>query len=218
MRTTERLRRLKEWVEQELCAGREMKTPSEDMDVTKIVRQKPRCYLAWQPTRPDMTGALRIDPINVCPGILIMPRASYAKNMEEKRFDRYNKVFRPPHMGQSLSVDILFSVYEPGIRMPGFIESAESEKGLDLSLLKEGTEEGLNTLLNWMDDCIGKLLGSRGIPHTDMFVDEATIMYSLYADQNYIVDKRPLYYGFITAAFNCYADDTPNNTINQYLE
>lgn len=87
MRTSERLRKLKQWIENELCEGREMKTPAPDMDITKIVRQKPQCFLAWQPTRPDETGVLRIDPINVCPGILIMPRLSNAKYVEEKRFD-----------------------------------------------------------------------------------------------------------------------------------
>lgn len=51
MRTSERLRKLKQWIENELCEGREMKAPAPDMDITKIVRQKPQCFLAWQPTR-----------------------------------------------------------------------------------------------------------------------------------------------------------------------
>lgn len=127
-------------------------SPGPDMDITQIVRQKPQCFLAWQPTRPDETGTLRIDPINVCPGILIMPRLSNAKYVEEKRFDRYNNVHRPQELGQTLAVDILFSVYEPGVRLPGFIDSAESENGLDMSLFVEGTEQGLFTLTDWMDD------------------------------------------------------------------
>ena len=152
MRTSERLRKLKQWIEKELCEGREMKAPAPDMDITQIVRQKPQCFLAWQPTRPDETGTLRIDPINVCPGILIMPRLSNAKYVEEKRFDRYNNVHRPQELGQTLAVDILFSVYEPGIRLPGFIDSAESENGLDMSLFVEGTEQGLFTKTAWMVD------------------------------------------------------------------
>ena len=217
MRTTERLRKLKEWVEQELCAGREMKTPSADMDIAKILYQEPKCFLAWQPTRMDETGEMYIDLINVCPGILIMPKASLAKAIEEKRFDRYNNVHRPPSLGQTLSVDMLFSVYEPGIRLPGFVESAESEGGLDLSKIREGTEEGLFTMLNWMDDCIEKLLSQKFIPHTDLFVDEASVVYSLYTDQKYVVDKRPIYYGFITVTFDCYAEESNNNSMEQYL-
>lgn len=218
MRTSERLRKLKQWIEKELCEGRIMKTPPQDMDITKIVRQKPQCFLAWQPTRPDETGVLRVDPINVCPGILVMPRASNAKYVEEKRFDRYNDVHRPQELGQTLAVDILFSVYEPGVRLPGFIDSAESENGLDMSLFIEGTEQGLFTLTDWMDDCIEKLLGQKFIPKTDLFVNEATMAYSLYTDQSFVVDKRPLYYGFVTVTFNCYAEEGTNNSIEQLLK
>lgn len=217
MRTSERLRKLKAWVEKELCAGRIMKAPDEDMDFTKIVRQEPRCYLAWSPTRPDHTGLLHIDPINVCPGILIMPRSAHAKYAEEKRFDRYSGVHRPQELGQNLSVDILFSVYEPGVRLPGFIDGADSPQGLDMSLLKEGTEEGLFTLTDWMDDCIQKLLGQKMIPHTDLSVIEASMLYSLYSDQSFVVDKRPLYYGFVTVDFSCYAEEGSNNQFEKLL-
>lgn len=218
MRTSERLRKLKKWVEAELCAGRQMKAPAPDMDITKIVRQEPRCYLAWQPTRPDQTGNLNIDPINVCPGILIMPKAAHAKYVEEKRFDRYNNVHRPQELGQGLSVDILFSVYEPGVRLPGFIDSAESENGLDMSLFMEGTEQGLFTLTDWMDDCIEKMLGSKFIPQTDLFVNQASMLYSLYTDQSFVVDKRPLYYGFVTVDFSCYAEEGVNNSLENFLK
>ena len=218
MRTSERLRKLKQWIEKELCDGREMKAPPPDMDITEIVRQKPQCFLAWQPTRPDQTGHLLVDPINVCPGILVMPRASRAKYVEEKRFDRYNNIHRPQELGQTLAVDILFSVYEPGIRLPGFIDSAESENGLDMSLLMEGTEQGLFTLTDWMDDCIEKLLNQKFIPQTDLFVNEASMLYSLYTDQSFVVDKRPLYYGFVTVDFSCYAEEGVNNSLENFLK
>ena len=218
MRTRERLLKLKGWVEGELCAGRIMKAPSEDMDFTKIVRQEPKCYIAWNPTRPDQTGMFHVDPVNVCPGILIMPRIAHAKFTEEKRFDRYNNIHRPQELGQTLAVDILFSVYEPGIRLPGFIDSAESGNGLDMSLLVEGTEEGLFALTDWMDDCIEKLLGQKIIPQTDLFVNEASMAYSLYTDQSFVVDKRPIYYGFVSVDFSCYAEEGVNRSIDQYLE
>ena len=88
MRMTERLRALKAFLEKELCEGREMKAPAEDYNITKIVRQQPRVYLGWQPTRPDKTGNYQIDPANVTSGIVVMPNMSYAQNPEEKRFDR----------------------------------------------------------------------------------------------------------------------------------
>lgn len=218
MRTTERLTKLKAWIENELCKGREMKAPAENNNIAEIVRQEPRCFLAWQPTRPDVTGNLRIDPLNVCPGIVVMPKASYAKHVEEKRFDRYNKVFRPQEMGNMLCVDILFSIYEPGIRLPGFVDSAKSGKGLDLTLLQEGTEQGLFTLCNWMDDCKEALLTQKQIPGTDLIVDEESVGYSLYSDQSYVVDKRPLYYGFITVNFYGHADEGINSGIRRCLD
>lgn len=217
MRSTERLRKLKQWVIDTLCEGRIMKAPAPNMDITKIVRQQPGCYLAWSPTRPDKTGLLPTDPINVCPGILIMPNASKVKDMEEKRFDRYNKVYRPQELGQALNVSMLFSVYEPGVRLPGFIDSAGNPDGLDMSLLMEGTEEGLMTLMNWMDDCTQALLAAQTIPKTDLYVREASMVYSLYTDQSFVVDKRPIFYGFVNVEFGCYAEEGVNPTIDDYL-
>jgi hypothetical protein len=218
MRTSERLRGLKAWVDQTLCEGREMKTPAPDGDITRIERQRPKCYLAWYPTRPDQTGRMEANPANACPGILIMPNASKVKDMEEKGFDRYNKVYRPQELGQELSVSILFSVYEPGIRLPGFIDSADSPEGLDMSLIQEATEEGLLTLLDWMDDCKEALLNAGHIPKTDLFVREESAVYSLYTDQSFVMDKRPIFYGFVNVIFGCYADAGVNPNVNQYLE
>ena len=180
MRTVERLTKLKKWMEKELCEGRKMKTPAPNMNIAEIIWEKPKCFLAWTPMRLDSTGAPRNDMASAaCPGIIIMPNQAYAKYMEEKRFDRYNNVHRPQDMGQHLSVSILFSVYEPGTRLPGFADSAkEKGNGLDLSLIIEGTEQGLFTLMDWMDDCMQALLGQRMIPETDLFVEESTMTVS----------------------------------------
>ena len=218
MRTSQRLRGLKAWATRRLCAGRMMKTPAPGNDITKIVRQEPRCYLAWYPTRPDQTGRMDADPNSVCPGILIMPNASKVKDMEVKRFDRYNDVHRPRDLGQELNVSMLFSVYEPGVRMPGFIDSAASPEGLDMALLQEGTEEGLLTLLDWMDDCREALLEDLHIPGTDLFVREESAVYSLYTDQSFVVDKRPIFYGFVNVGFGCYASDGVNPAAKKLLE
>lgn len=219
MRSTERLRKLKAWAQKELCDGRKMKAPSPTLRLDEITYQEPRCYLGWEPRRPDTTGYEPDAPFSVCPGILIMPAPSKGKDMEEKRFDRYGGVHRPKGLGQTLSVSILFSVYEPGNRLEGFTESAKNEnaQGMNLDLLTEGTEDGLFTLYNWMDDCVEKLLGIKQIPHTDLFVHEETIVYSPYTDQSFVVDKRPLFYGFVNVEFGCYANEGTNPAINEYL-
>lgn len=218
MRTSERLRGLKKWAEANLCEGRSMKAPAPNMDIGEIVYQEPRCYLGFAPSRKDTTGFSPDDSVSVAPGIIIMPTQSYAKYMEEKRFDRYNNVHRPSLMGSHLSVTILFSVYEPGIRLPGFTDSVgERGRGLDMSLIMEGTEQGLITLFDWMDDCKEYLLRDMMIPETDLSVEEETITTSMYTDQNYVVDRRPIFYGFINVSFNGYADHGNNRSIERFL-
>ncbi|MCE5342210.1 MAG: hypothetical protein LLF96_01290 [Eubacteriales bacterium] len=216
MRTSERLRLLKEWVQKELCDGRSMKAPGVKMAIGDIRRQEPKCYIGWTPRRPDGTVGSETDPLSVAPGILIMPNPSKAKFMEEKRFDRYNDVHRPKELGQTLAVSILFSVYEPGTRLLGFMDSMK-DGAMDMSLITEGTEEGVLTLFNWMDDCMEKLLGQKFIPHTDLFVNEESLYYALYTDQSYVVDRRPLFYGFVNVEFGCYTEESANPDIEKHL-
>ena len=222
MRTRTRLMGLKKWLYEELCEGRNMKAPAPNMDIGKIERKEPKVYLGWAPARLDKTGLLQEDAASVCPGIIVMPNQAYVKYMEEKRFDRYNNVHRPPDMGQHFSCSILFSVYEPGVRLPGFIDSMDEKGGgLDLSLIKEGTEEGLFTLTDWMDDCMEKLLRDKSIPKTDLILPDNVmpgLTYSMYTDQNYVVDRRPIYYGFVNVDFACYAETGVNSEIRRLID
>lgn len=217
MRTTERLDRFAEWTYENLCKGRKMKTPANGMDFSQIVKEEPKVYVGYYPMRPDETDEwAEQNAMNTSPSILIMPTHSYVKYMEEKRFDRYNNVHRPGMLGQGLNCQVLFSVYEDGVRMPGFIDKLE-EGEFDKTLVREGTRDGLYTLLNWMDDFKSALLGVKFIPKTDLFLDEANMTYGLYADQKYITDKRPLYYGFVNVAFQCYADEAQNKELEDLL-
>lgn len=219
MRTSERLDALEHFLYERLCKGRMMKSPAQDYDITGMTLEEPRCFTGYYPARPDQTGQIDYNNVlTLCPSILIMPYVSHAKSMEEKRFDRYNGVSRPKDLGQTLAVQLLFCVYEPGVRLPGFNESAESESGLDMTLLMEGTKAGMQTLFNWMDECMELLLGQMDIPQTDLFLLEESFTYAPHTDQSYIVDKRPLYYGVMNVTFGCYADAGRNNTLEAYLK
>lgn len=218
MRTTERLTKFAQWTYETVCKGRQMKTPAPGMDFTQIVKQEPSVYIGYYPMRLDESGWQQMDEVNVAPGILIMPTHSYVKYTEEKRFDRYNHVSRPQALGQGLNLQVLFSVYEDGVRMPGFIRKWEKDQEFDLTLVREGTQDGLYTLLNWMDDFKTALLGQKMIPHTDLFLDEASMTYGLYSDQKYINDKRPLFYGFVNLGFQCYAEEGQNREIDKFLD
>lgn len=219
MRTRQRLTALRKWTQETVCAGRLMKTPGRDEDgnedITVIARQEPVAFIGWYPMRPDSTGILRNDPMNVCPGILISQIPDNAKYMEDQKYDQYKNARRPQELGQWLNVSILFSVYEPGIRLPGFIQSAET--GLDMSKIIEGTEEGFFTLTDWMDDFKDSLIAAKAIPGSDLFVDEKSITYGPLTESGYIDDKRPIYYGFVSARFQCYSENKNESFINQYL-
>ena len=207
MRTEERLRKLCEWTYNTICRGRKMKTPAPNMDVRQIARQEPKVFLSFAPMRKDESNFYgEIDPLNVSPGIIIAPNFGYWKYMEEQRFDRYNNVHRPKEMGQSLSCQVLFFVYEDGVRLPGFVESARNG-AYDMSLIAEGTQEGFLTLMNWMDDFRDALLSQKSIPETDMFLNEAEATTSLYSDQKFIADRRPAFIGISSVTFQCHADE-----------
>lgn len=158
-------------------------------------------------------------PANVVPSILIMPNASHVKYIREQRFDRYNNISRSQEMAQELNLSILFSVYEPGVRLPGFTDSQDPDTGeFDLTLLDEGTEEGLFTLTNWMDDFKDTLLSIKRIPGSDLSLQTTDMYYSLYTDQSYVVDKRPIYYGYINVIFDCYVDEHQNPEVDKFLQ
>lgn len=219
MRMNERLQGMKNWIYKELCEGREMKTIPASRKVTEIVTAEPKVYLGWAPRWLDKTGNLRAEPENVAPGIIIMPTMAHAAYTEEKRYDRYESINRNKQMGQQFSVSMLFSVYEPGVRYPGFAESAhESGRGLDLSLIGDGTEQGLFTLMDWMNDAMILMLNQKMVPNTDLSLDEESLTYSLFTDQAYIVDRRPIYYGFVAAKYICYVETGDPVQIEQYLQ
>lgn len=212
-RSRERLKALQTWTRDTVCKGRIMKAPGKS--ITDIERQEPDVYLGFYPTRPDETGKkFCVDQFSTVPGVLIIPMPSQLKNVEDRRFDTYNHIHRSQEYGQWLNVSILFAVYEPGIRLPLFKESG----GSDMSKFKEGTEEGLLTLMDWMDDFCESLLAAKTIPGTDLTLDEASAEYGPYAGTDFDVDKRPIFYGIVNVKFQCYANQKEAKTIDPYLD
>lgn len=187
-----------------------MKAPGERNDIRDVREQEPQCYLAWYPTRPERSGFADNDPLSVCPSILIMPNAAHFSKVDDKRQD----VHHSKDLCDTLSVSILMSVYEPGVRLPGFIDD---HGNVDMTRIMEGSEQGLFTLLDWMDDLQKALLSTKAIPHSDLFLSEESGVRSLYTEQSFVVDKRPIYYGFINVEFKCYAEQGGTTAINSLL-
>lgn len=220
MRTIERLRAIRDWAQSNLCEGRQMKAPGKDMHITDIRTQEPRVFIGWQPALPmELRGlAENGEAETVCPAITIMLAPSDGKKLDERRFDAYNHIARPKSLGRTLCVTMLFSVYEPGIRMPGFVtEGEDGETEIDMEKYHDGTEAGQAALMDWMDECMDLLIAQHNIPDSDLTLHEDKLTYSLYTDQNYVVDRRPIYYGFVNAEFGCYADNRAQTEIEQYL-
>lgn len=214
MTTRERLLALKKWATDNLCQGKMLKAPGKD--VTLDTYQEPRVYLAWPPSRGNQTGWGQPDPVNVAPGILIAPGTLYAKKPETDSNDLYKKLHRPEELGEAQSFSLLFIVYEPGVRLPGF-EDAAKKGMLDISKLEESTEEGLFTLTDWMDECKKKLMTSGGIPGTDMYLMARYLTAEPYSEGGYISDKRPYYYGFVSATFGGYSEKGAFSPVDELL-
>ena len=221
MRTGTRLTRLQKWTYNTVCKGRKMKIPPPHMDITKYNEPgEPSVFLGYAPMRMDETGTLvKPDPLYVAPAITLMLDSSAAAYMEDKRFDRYNNVHRPKAYGQQVNIQALFTVYEDGVRMPGFIDRVEKDpEDFDMSLIKEGTSEGFLTLLDWMDDFKDALIEAGCIPNTDMMVNEESIVYTLREDQKYMTDNRPMYNGFVNVQFMCYVERGQNQDIKRIID
>ncbi len=217
MRTSTRLKAMQKWVFKELCEGRKMKTPAPDGDITQIVKQEPQVFVGWMPMRSDKTVYSRDDFPNVVPSITLMPAPSYVRHMEEHRFDRYDHINRMNELSQQLTVQVLFQIYEDGVRLPGFVGKAKSGQGMDMSLIQEGSLEGLSTLEDWISEFKYKLLGERTIPGTDMFLDEESATYALFSDEKYIADLRPIFVGMVNVTFYCFTERKVNDKIRKLL-
>lgn len=212
MRTTERMTKMKAWLYEELCKGRDYKCPVlNSADAPKIddfTRTEPKVFLAWTPLTPGKAP----DMLNTAPSLTLMPTNGYIRYNEEQRFDRYRKISRPPDFGETITTQILFTLYEPGIREVGFAESIAAGTP-DLSLLKDGTEAGFLQLINWMDDCKELIRREQCVPGTDLILEDKDAIWAMYTDQNYIVDRRPYYYGFVNVTWRGYA--SPGNDHGQ---
>lgn len=221
MRTYARLQGLAEWTYQQVCQGRRMKAEPPNRDITQWQEPvEPSVYIAYAPKRYDESNLQELieQAHSVAPSILIMPTAANVKFVEPQRFDQYNGVHRPQDYGQHLNVQALFTVYEDGLRLPGFIDKYERSGCMDTKLVREGTQEGLQTLLDWMDDFKEQLLTQQLIPGTDLLLEEPNFVYGMRSDQRYIADTRPLYYGLCDIGFSCVADSGENPEIAALLD
>ena len=113
MTTRQRLEALEKWAEERLCRGREYKSPDPDGDITRVKLTEPKVYLGWFPGRGPRTEDWEEAP-NEAPGILIAPGTTCGQKVEVRRFDENSRVRRPPELGQTVQISMMFCIYEPG--------------------------------------------------------------------------------------------------------
>ncbi len=214
MTTHQRLEGLKNWCEKELCRGRLMKAPADDGDLKKWAWVEPKCFINYYPvlTPSDFSE------FYVAPSILICQGLGRIKFTEEEKYDQYRSISRPQELGQSLPVTLIFSVYDQGTRLPGFIPQLR-EGNFDEDLIVEGTQAGMETLNRWMDEAMRKLIGQGHVPGTDLFLNRKIEdgCYGPLQEAHYVKDMRPSYIGLIQAEYNCYAEEEPSEEILRCL-
>jgi hypothetical protein len=209
-KTRERLEALKAWVYENVCKGKEMKTPGADDATTQTA--EPRCFVGTYPHRLNADGAP--EPYNTAPSILIVPTPSYAMLVKEERFDRYANIKREQQMGGQLSVEFILAVYDPGTRNE---YAQESGKASDIA---DNGDDGFYTMTDWQDELKEKLLGVKQMPGTDLFVWPASIGYGPHMVQDSMKDDWPLYLGYVTLTLGHYATEAEgmNDALAQILD
>ena len=221
MRTYARLRALAAWTDKTVCRGHLFKQEPKDRDITNFEEKvEPAVYIAYTPKRYDESNAMElIERLeSAAPSIIIMPTASHVKYVEPQRFDQYKGIHRPKEMGQELNVQVLFTLYEDGVRLPGFIEKYERTGEFDISLVREGTQEGLQALLDWMDEFKDAMLVQQIVPNSDLILSEDDFNWGMRTNQNSIADDRPLYFGLFNIGFNCVAEYRLSEEISAILD
>lgn len=173
-----------------------MKAPGESLG--DIIYRRPEIYTAFYPDRTPAASMRAESGAYSAPSILMMLAPSNARNMEPERFDRRDGIIRPMDLGGKLGISLLFSVYEPGVRQPGF-------DGNDPDLIADPGAEGFFTVTDWMDEVSAALIAAQNVPGSDLFLWEGSLTYSPYMEGGYISDTRPIYYGIMNMVFGHYA-------------
>lgn len=208
MLTSARIEAVRAWCEEELCNGRTMKSPGKGGKATEVQYVKPRAFAGFQPRRRGREQEM----FSVAPSITIMLAPSQAMRDREKRFDKYSGIHRANELGATMALQFLFTVYEPGDRNEDFAQTGSYDD------IEEPGAMGYYLLLDWMDELRELLMGVGTIPKTDLAVNTGEVYYAPFMSENTVVDRRPVYNGFVTAEFNTYVGGAPNERVRDLLD
>ena len=212
MRNRERFQKFGEWVRENCCKGREMKTPvtgGRDYDVKWA---EPQCFVGN--LYPLMSA--RADAASVTPSILVMCGGGDGAGETSEYLDSRQHINRPDEVGETLEFQLVHAIYEPGTRtgkMTGERETPhESMEWNDLC------DEGSMVLVDWMDDTKAALLGADSIPGTDLIIRRKSVRWEPLKENGAVADRRPFYMGVVAVTCETQTREDNNRTIQALLD
>lgn len=185
---SQRMRAFRQWVYENCCKGRKMKTPvvrGRDVD---IAWSEPRCFGGdFYPYRV----LDRKNPYSIAPSILVT-RISHAPHAETMQYlDSRQKVSRPKELGNTITLNLIHTIYEPGERTQDGTDGDPHE----VFLTDEDMDMGSLILGQWMDDTAAALASALSV--AGMTVNKESILIEPLIENEAVSDRRPLYLGMV---------------------
>lgn len=189
---------LRDWVYENCCKGRQMKTPvprGRDYDVKWA---EPNCF--GGDNYPARARDIK-NPYSVAPSILItgVSFKPYAETSEY--LDSRQKVSRPKNVGSTITLNLIHAVYDPGERMT--VRQKENAQGEpiqdgdphEMLLTDEAMDTGSMILWQWMEDTASAIHAALSI--AGMTVKDDSIIIEPLTENESVSDRRPVYFGVV---------------------
>lgn len=185
MTLEQRIDAVKYFLETHVCDGLKLKIPN-DKNVYDVAYGSPKAFATFIPPKDKLPGDLNYP----APSVVVMP-------LRDEENERDGKVL----------TRLLFTVYDPGTRLPGAMEHEKPEYiGMD--------HEGWRGLLNFMERARQALRKARVIG--DMELD-FPLKRGLFNEEDSTPDFRPYYMGWMDVPFHYGVEPLYSKEIAEFM-
>jgi hypothetical protein len=209
MKTSTRLKKLKDWLTENACSGRNMKAPGSS--ALDIRYKEPTCRLCIFSTKEAVSGINMYENTDMAPGILVLMNRSGTRDHYKKR-DKHSKTQRPMDLREFLELQIMFVAYDPGHR------TDESQQSGSLEDIMPNDEEASFAVLDWAEETMQKLMENSIVPGTDLIVDQVGLEFGPLKENGILSGKKPLYCAVLNCTFGCASQAVENQETISYLD
>ncbi len=209
MRTSTRLKNLKDWLTENACSGRKMKAPGSN--ALEIRYREPTCRLSIFSAQEAADITNIYENTDMAPGILIFMNRSGIRDHYKKR-DKRSKTMRPMDLREFLELQLMFIAYDPGHR------TDESQQSGSLEDILPNEEEAGFAVLDWAEETMQKLVENSIMPGTDLIVDQVGLEFGPLKENGVLAEKKPLYYAVLNCTFGCASQAVENPETINYLD